>query len=80
MPLARTPLLDALVAPLRFPWLELRDRRAGRRLAPVQDRTAAIGPSDVLLVTCLRNERAQSMKPSDESLSTTRKWPTPSRR
>ena len=59
MPLARTPLLDALVAPLRFPWLELSDRRAGRRLRPVQDRTAAIGPSDILLVTCLRNERAR---------------------
>jgi len=55
----RTPLLDALAAPLRFPWLELRDRRAGLQLRPVQDRTAAIGPSDIILVTCLRNERAR---------------------
>ena len=55
----RTPLLDALAAPLRFPWLALRDRRAGRQLRPVQDRTAAIGPSDILLVTCLRNERSR---------------------
>jgi hypothetical protein len=59
MPRARTPLLDALAAPLRFPWLEIRDRRAGRQLRLVQDRTSAIGPSDIILVTCLRNERAR---------------------
>ena len=38
-------------------WLEVRDRRAGRQLRPVHDRTAAIAPADILLVTCLRNER-----------------------
>jgi Glycosyl transferase family 2 len=43
----------------RFAWLELRDRRAGRQLTSVQDRTGRIGPKDVLLVTCLRNERAR---------------------
>ena len=42
----------------RFVWLELRDRRAGRQLRPVQDRTGGGSrPSDILLVTCLRNER-----------------------
>jgi Glycosyl transferase family 2 len=40
-----------------FGWLELRDRRAGRQLRLVQDRTAAIGRADILLVVCLRNER-----------------------
>ena len=41
----------------RFLALELKDRRAGRQLRRVQDRTDRIGPSDILLVTCLRNER-----------------------
>jgi hypothetical protein len=40
----------------RFADLELRDRAAGRQLAPAQDRTGAIRDRDILLVTCLRNE------------------------
>ena len=43
----------------RFAWLELRDRRAGRQLRLVQDRTHRIGAGDIILVTCLRNERAR---------------------
>ena len=50
-------VLTAVVSLPRFVWLELRDRRAGRQLRPTLDRTAAIRPSDILLVTCLRNER-----------------------
>ena len=42
-----------------FPALELRDRRAGRQLALRQDRLRCIGPRDILLFTCLRNERAR---------------------
>jgi hypothetical protein len=56
MPRVRDALLALAAAPL-LAWLEVRDRRAGRQLRPVQDRTAAIRPSDILLVTCLRNER-----------------------
>jgi hypothetical protein len=41
----------------RFAMLEWRDRRAGRQLRLVQDRRDRIGPRDVLLVTCLRNEQ-----------------------
>lgn len=52
-------ILEILAMPPRFVQLELRDRRAGRKLKPVQDRTAAMKPSDILLVTCLRNERAR---------------------
>jgi hypothetical protein len=37
--------------------LELADRRAGRQLRPALDRTARIGPRDILLVACLRNEK-----------------------
>ena len=36
--------------------LSWRAQRAGRRLAPVRDRTAAIRPGDILLAVCLRNE------------------------
>jgi hypothetical protein len=43
----------------RFVGLEWRDRAAGRQLAPVQDRTRAIGDGDVLLFVCLRNELAR---------------------
>lgn len=39
-----------------FAVLEARDRRAGRQLRLVQDRRDRIGPRDVLLMTCLRNE------------------------
>lgn len=42
-----------------FVKLKMRDRRAGRQLTCVQDHTAAIGGSDILLVTCLRNEQAR---------------------
>jgi hypothetical protein len=52
-------LAAALAAPARFAALELRDRRAGRQLACVQDRTGRIGRRDIVLVTCLRNERAR---------------------
>jgi hypothetical protein len=51
--------LRGLEAGLRFVWLEVKDRRAGRQLRLVQDRLDRIGPRDVLLVTCLRNERAR---------------------
>lgn len=37
--------------------LRQRDRTAGAQLHLVQDRLAAIKPRDILLVTCLRNER-----------------------
>ena len=37
----------------------MRDRAAGRQLALVQDRRDRIGPRDILLVTCLRNEPAR---------------------
>jgi hypothetical protein len=40
----------------RFVDLEWRDRAAGRQLALVQDRLAAVRPRDVLLFVCLRNE------------------------
>lgn len=43
----------------RLTWLELKDRRARRQLRLVQDRLDRIGPRDILLVTCLRNERAR---------------------
>ncbi|MEO1687036.1 MAG: glycosyltransferase family 2 protein [Pseudomonadota bacterium] len=36
--------------------LHRKDRRAGRQLRPVQDRTAEIGPGTIPLVACLRNE------------------------
>lgn len=58
MPGLRNLLRDLAGLP-HFAWLELRDRRAGRQLRAVQDRTAAIGRSDIILVTCLRNERAR---------------------
>jgi Glycosyl transferase family 2 len=41
----------------RFVALELKDRRFGRQLRLVQDRRNRIRRSDILLVTCLRNER-----------------------
>jgi hypothetical protein len=37
--------------------LRAQDRRAGRDLSLVDDKTARIGPRSVLLVTCLRNEK-----------------------
>ena len=40
----------------RFVALELKDRRFGRQLRLVQDRRDRIRRSDILLVTCLRNE------------------------
>jgi Glycosyl transferase family 2 len=51
--------LLALQACGTFVALELRDRRAGRQLRLVQDRLAGIGRRDILLVTCLRNERVR---------------------
>lgn len=42
---------------VRFAQLEAKDRRAGRQLSLVQDRLAHVGSKDILLVTCLRNER-----------------------
>ena len=53
-----TLLLSVLTSP-RFIWLEFRDRRAGRQLRLVQDRLAAVKPSDILIVTCLRNEQGR---------------------
>ena len=53
---ARAALRTALSVP-RLARCEVEDRRAGRQLACVQDRTGRIRPRDVLLVTCLRNER-----------------------
>jgi hypothetical protein len=47
-----------LVVP-QFVALEWRDRAAGRQLTLVQDRRDRIGRDDILLVTCLRNERAR---------------------
>lgn len=43
----------------RFLRLELADRRAGRQLRLAQDRRDRIGPRDILLATCLRNEAAR---------------------
>jgi Glycosyl transferase family 2 len=57
MALRAKNILDGLVALPLFAWLALRDRRAGWQLRCVQDRTGRIGPSDIILVTCLRNER-----------------------
>lgn len=59
MSLSIASLLDGLRQLPHFVRLEVRDRRAGRQLRLVQDRTAAIGGADILLVTCLRNERAR---------------------
>ena len=58
-----TLLLSVLTSP-RFIWLEFRDRRAGRQLRLVQDRLAAVKPSDILIVTCLRNEQGRGCRPS----------------
>lgn len=44
--------LQALRAAPRFARLELADRRAGRALTPVLDRTAAMGARDIVLVSC----------------------------
>ncbi|MEM6441827.1 MAG: glycosyltransferase family 2 protein [Pseudomonadota bacterium] len=49
-------MLEALRVGALYARLALRDRRAGARLRCVQDRTAAIGAEDILLVACLRNE------------------------
>lgn len=49
--------LKRLAAVARFGKLELQDRKAGRQLQLIQDRLHEIGPRDILLVTCLRNER-----------------------
>ena len=57
MPVTLRDLLGAVVALPHFAWLEWKDRRAGRQLRLVQDRTGRIGASDIVLVTCLRNER-----------------------
>jgi hypothetical protein len=57
MPVKARDILEAAAALPHFARLEWRDRRAGRQLRLVQDRTAAIGRSDIILVTCLRNER-----------------------
>lgn len=59
MSLSLSDLVEAARMAPRFARLELRDRRAGRQLRLVQDRTAAIGGADILLLTCLRNERAR---------------------
>jgi hypothetical protein len=56
-----TLLLSVLTSP-RFIWLEFRDRRAGRQLRLVQDRLAAVKPSDILIVTCLRNEQGRILR------------------
>lgn len=45
-----------LATALLYARLALADRRAGRQLSPVLDRTARIGRRDILLVACLRNE------------------------
>lgn len=52
----RSVLRNLFLIP-HFASLELRDRRAGRQLRLVQDRLDRIRPRDILLLTCLRNER-----------------------
>ena len=49
----------ALNTVVLFGRLEWQDRRAGRQLELVHDRLDRIGPRDILLVTCLRNECAR---------------------
>lgn len=49
-------MLDLLRVGILYARLAAKDRKAGRQLACVQDRTGALGPKDILLVACLRNE------------------------
>ncbi|MFO7854445.1 MAG: glycosyltransferase family 2 protein [Paracoccaceae bacterium] len=49
-------LTDAMRVPALYLRLAREDRRAGRQLRLVQDRRAAIGAKDVILVATLRNE------------------------
>lgn len=49
-------LRDRLATAARYVRLEAADRRAGRDLRLVLDRRHRIGPGEILLVACLRNE------------------------
>ena len=57
MPVTIRDILPGIASVPLFAWLEFRDRRAGRQLHCALDRTDRIGTGDILLVTCLRNER-----------------------
>lgn len=49
--------MKALEVASLYARLELADRKAGRQLRPVLDRTVRIGARDILLFACLRNEK-----------------------
>ena len=56
MPSPLAPILRAAEGAVLHARLQVEDRRAGAQLRLVQDRRAGLGPRDIILVACLRNE------------------------